>query len=253
MGNKEIHYRYGISFLLIVIIQLIAFAYFDVPQLVDKFSFALTISSLILAILAIFYTVASGDKQSNQLEKILEANATLSNVVKDIQNATESVTDLTQKIPEHFSNIHNKIDSFASSYQGLTKVKIDEMAEEPIARNVECNDLTSFKAMLGRMHFRSMLIIYLFQSFKHRGIKINLGVFESLDISSSEYAVGTLSGFCSTGLIEFAIHSDVIIPTHCAQVVTKNIEDVLNIISEVVGEDSKMLITETIEKVKKFK
>ena len=45
MHNREIHYRYAISYLLATIILIVALAYYDVPNLVDKFSFALTLSS----------------------------------------------------------------------------------------------------------------------------------------------------------------------------------------------------------------
>jgi len=72
--NKELHYRYIVSYLLAAIILLVALAYYNVPDLVDKFSFALTLSSLLLAILAIFYTIISAQKQDSQLTRLVETN-----------------------------------------------------------------------------------------------------------------------------------------------------------------------------------
>ncbi|MFM4705911.1 hypothetical protein [Aeromonas caviae] len=96
MEKREIHYLYAMSYLISLIVLIISLAYYDVPELVDKFSFALTLSSLLLAVLAIFYTIISANKQDSQFFKIIEATSQLSGVVKNIDSAANSMILLTK-------------------------------------------------------------------------------------------------------------------------------------------------------------
>ena len=50
MNNREIHYRYALSYLIILLIMSVGFGLFNVPNLVDKVSFSLTVTSLVLEI-----------------------------------------------------------------------------------------------------------------------------------------------------------------------------------------------------------
>ena len=101
-SNREFHYRYIVSYLLVAIILLVALAYYDVPNLVDKFSFALTLSSLLLAVLAIFYTIISAQKQDLQLTKLVETNASLGSAASEITSAARDMRLFAQEAPRHF-------------------------------------------------------------------------------------------------------------------------------------------------------
>lgn len=85
MGTRELHYRYAISYLIILVIASIGFGLYDVPNLVDKVSFALTVTSLVLGVVAIIYTFVSANKQDAQLTRLIETN-------HDISSASIQIT-----------------------------------------------------------------------------------------------------------------------------------------------------------------
>jgi len=110
MSNSKIHYRYAISYLVSAIILLLALSYYNVPDLVGKLSFALTLSSLLLAILAIFYTIISAYKQESQFSKLIETNYDLKAAAKEIKTASENINTTLSDFPSHFKKIGSKID-----------------------------------------------------------------------------------------------------------------------------------------------
>ncbi|MCX4191344.1 hypothetical protein [Methylophaga sp. OBS1] len=250
MKNREIHYRYGISYLLIIIVMLISFAYYEVPHLVERVSFALTVSSLLLAILAIFYTIISGNKQSTQLEKVIEANTTLSNSIHDIQSASSSIAHLTKDIPKQFTNIHSKIDSLSKSYQGLPKDTSEDANSNGEMRQEA--DLSTFRCTIARMHFAAMVVLYVFERSFSLDKPIPSEVFEELELGT-EYSIGALTGYSATGLIEFKIHSDEVVPTHCAKVITENIKAELESLCEILSDSSKEYLQSKLKEVDELK
>jgi predicted PurR-regulated permease PerM len=95
---------------------LLALFYFDVPELVDKLSFSLTLSSLLLAILAIFYTIISANKQDINLTKIIETNSDLKSAAKTITNVSQTMDTALNEFPSHFRSIRSKIDTLTNNF-----------------------------------------------------------------------------------------------------------------------------------------
>ena len=127
---KELHYRYLISYLISAIILLFALAYFDVPALVDKLSFALTISSLVLAVLAIFYTVVSAQKQDLQLTKLIETNASLNNAANDITSAASEMRTFAREAPQHFQSLRATLDNMSADFDTVRSAPAPEQPQE---------------------------------------------------------------------------------------------------------------------------
>lgn len=244
MDNKELHYRYAISYLLSIIVLIVALAYYDTPDLVDKFSFALTLSSLLLAFLAIFYTIVSAHKQDAQFSRILEATSKLGSSVSDINDAAKSISRLTNDIPEHFQSINSKIDGIQFDYQALTKVeKKSELATNP----EDDEDDTNIKDMIFDLHFRGMAVLYFFSRSYGNGKAIDYSDFDKFEMADSKYAVAFLSGFSATKLIEFTLHKDSIIPVRCDLKLMSKLKSIIETISEVVDDDVSKRLLEMIK------
>lgn len=240
MGNKELHYRYAISYLLSIIVLIVALAYYDTPDLVDKFSFALTLSSLLLAFLAIFYTIVSAHKQDAQFSRILEATSKLGSSVSDINDAAKSISRLTKDIPEHFQSINSKIDGIQFDYKSLTKI---EQKSELATNPEEDEDDSNIKQIIFDMHFRGMAVLYFFTSSYGNGKTIDYSDFDKFEMADSKYAVAFLSGFSATKLIEFTLHKDSIIPVRCDPTLMNKLKSLIQSISEVIDDEvSKKLI-----------
>jgi len=189
MQNKNVHYKYAISYLLSIIILLVSLAYYDTPNLVDKFSFALTLSSLLLAILAIFYTIISAHKQDSQFSKIIEATSTLSGSVMDIDKAAKSISSLTNDIPNQFKSINSKIDRMHNSYKALSETEqaLSSQTKETQDKDI---DKTAFKLSkaVQRLHFSAMSVLYMFTIASNHSKSIEFSDFDDFEMASLDYA-----------------------------------------------------------------
>lgn len=235
MQNKEIHYNYAIATLLLSIILLIAFAYFDTPNLVDKFSFALTLSSLLLAILAIFYTIISANKQDSHFAKIIEATSKLNISTDEINKAAVSISSLTKDMPDHFNSINSKIDGLQVTYKALSDK--DKKAEP--TTNEEPHPLPSVSRAIAQLQFRGMAVLYFFTMSSYKGKTIEYDDFDPELLANGEYAIGFLNAFQATGLIGIKLHKGSIISTYCDTSLYKNLKNELDAVISAISPDSK--------------
>lgn len=222
--NRELHYRYTISYLLSALVLLIALAYFKVPDLVDKLSFALTLSSLLLAILAIFYTIVSAQKQDTQLAKLVETNAAISTAATEIRAVSRQLGEFAQEAPQHFQELGSKLDNLMSSYSTVASSTMGNQ-QSTIATDSELPaiDVLGFTKMFGKLHFAAMGVLYLFERCNDRNTGIERDTWKELRICTLHYAVGLLNGLEAAGLVSYKIHNGAVVPSWCAQVVTETI------------------------------
>ncbi|MFQ2623001.1 hypothetical protein ACSZOI_12365 [Aeromonas caviae] len=246
MEKREIHYLYAISYLISLIILIISLAYYDVPELVDKFSFALTLSSLLLAVLAIFYTIISANKQDSQFFKIIEATSQLSGVVKNIDSAANSMILLTKEIPVQFQSISTKIDGIQSLYKSPTEMEINRELEVDESE-LSNEELVHLKSIIGEMQFAGMAVLYMFVKAFRKGKSIEYADFEDFNIATLDYAVGMLSGFEATKLIDFKLHKNSIIPIHCDKFLAENLRKELDLVVSIVEEKSATKLSTSME------
>jgi len=103
----------------------------------------------------------------------------------------------------------------ADKYSSLSTDKLASKGKsEDYLSSIELNiDADTFYKMIGNIYFTAMAVLYLFSQSSFKGKNIELSSFDNLEISSSDYAIGFLNGFETTGLIDFKIHENVIIPS----------------------------------------
>lgn len=234
--NKELHYRYALSYLLSALVLIVALAYYEVPNLVDKFSFALTLSSLLLAILAIFYTIISAQKQDIQLTKLVETNSSLNSVAEDIRSAANDMRVFAHEAPQHFKNIGHKLDGISANYETLKSTQTSQPT--PLIESAKSPpdiDDGKFTWIMGHLQFSAMAVFYLFERSQFKSKNIEIDTFERLEIGSHDYAIGVLTVLEATGLITFKYHKSEIIPTNCTRVVRENIQDTMKRIAGVIA------------------
>lgn len=238
-------------------IVLLSFRYYEVPNLVEKMSFALTLSSLVLAVLAIFYTVVAAQKQDLQLAKLIETNASLGGAATQIRDAAEDVRLFARDAPTHFQSLGQKLDQLSSSYRTLRSIdspsaaqqgkdpslKLAETPPTVTAANATQStiapptiDLGHFRWMFIQMQFGAMAALYLFTKSHGRDRCITAQIVEKVGIGTLPYVVGFLNGMEAAGLLEFKIHNDEIIPVMCKDLVKENIrsqiDDLVNIMKK---------------------
>ncbi|ENI8077476.1 hypothetical protein ACS0KF_002574 [Vibrio vulnificus] len=246
--NKELHYKYIISYLLTAIILLLSLAYFEVPDLVDKFSFALTLSSLLLSVLAIFYSIIASNKQDEQFVKVIEANGKLKSSVEDIQSASKAISKLANDIPEHFSRIDGKLTDLSSRYSSMANedTKVVQSSTKALYAGIGGKELMG---MVFRLQFSGMAVLYAFiKSSLHGGI-LDLEFIDELDGVDGSYSVGVLNGFEVTGLIDFSVHERSIITKYCDKILYEEYRHILGAVVDSVSEKQADRLTKMINQI----
>jgi len=124
----KVHATYVLGILLMVIIVLFTVRWGGIPDLVKYVSFALTTTSLLLAVLAIAYSIYANTSLSSTLSHLSASASTLSSSVQDLQGVSARLT--------------NKVDDIPTSVEGVTKriedthallKRMSERADEPVA------------------------------------------------------------------------------------------------------------------------
>jgi len=243
--NKELHYKYIISYLLAAIVLLISLAYFDVPQLVDKFSFALTLSSLLLSVLAIFYSIIASNKQDEQFVKVIEANGKLKSSVEDIQSASNLISRLANDIPEHFNRLDGKLTDLSSAYSSMANENISNAEPSKSAPNDEI-ELAQLRKMVFQLQFAGMAVLYAFIVSSMKSKPLNLDSFQEIDVDVS-YAIGILNGFQTTGLIDFTIHEEAIISKFCNSALSKQYKMIIDAVIKTVNKEASVRLEDRLE------
>ena len=173
MTNKEWRYIITIIVLIEAFIAYISFIYAGNASALGYVSFAGTITSIILAVLAIGYTYGESVKQKNSSDTVVDQITKLNEVIKNIQLESESLNQistineellqLSKNFKEGTDNTHNKVDSV-----NQTLNKILSESERIPQKNAEIQntfDKTSLSQLLtkernGIMDI-SLLTIYL--------------------------------------------------------------------------------------------
>ncbi|MBA2779544.1 hypothetical protein [Billgrantia kenyensis] len=118
--NRNIHFSYIIAIMAFIIIGLISVKWSEVPRLTEYISFALTVSSLLLATLAIAYAFYSGENLSLTLQKISESSTEIKYAAQNINTLTNEI----KEIPDSIKKVTSKVDSSNKLLENLSKEKM---------------------------------------------------------------------------------------------------------------------------------
>lgn len=108
-SKYKVHSFYILFILVSIIIGLVSVKWSDVPGLVDYFTFALTLSSLILAGLAIVYSIYSNTSISSSLTEITSAASSVRKASTDIGISNRELKKEIEKIPVRFDAVEENI------------------------------------------------------------------------------------------------------------------------------------------------
>jgi hypothetical protein len=106
----KIHAFYILLMLLITIVLLVSVRWGDVPLLVQYFSFALTLSSLLLAILAIIYSFYSSSSASQSIVTLSNLSNQIAQSATHLGNTTTELSSQISKLPQHLLDVKGKVE-----------------------------------------------------------------------------------------------------------------------------------------------
>lgn len=158
------HYVYAIVILVLAIIALVSYKFSNCDSLVALISFAATVSSIILSVLAIFMTVLSGESMNKLRDSMIGLQSIPSDVKtavistiddmkkssEELNRATEASNETIEKLNQAVSakmtelekHVLNRLDSHqaatlrAINERNLTNLQGDNMGQEDIPDNI---------------------------------------------------------------------------------------------------------------------
>lgn len=150
----KIHSIYILSILLSTIVILITIKWSNIPGLKDYISFALTVFSLGLAVIAIIYSMYSNSSLSSSLNMLEYSSKKLSDTSNILLESTKNLSENILCIPQAIEKVENRItqthDLVKSLNLGNSSPNIINRASEMLPKNLldEFVKSTSYNSLI---------------------------------------------------------------------------------------------------------
>jgi uncharacterized membrane protein len=250
MNNREIHYRYALSYLIILLIMSVGFGLFNVPNLVDKVSFSLTVTSLVLGVVAIIYTFISANKQDAQLSKLIDTNANMSSAANEIRYAATAITEQVGTIPPRLDLLDEKLSNIPRSSQ-TSHSGLAGTANNSIATDIAMPEYTldQLKKFIVSLPFSGMACLYLFQRAREHTININEKLVARITTIPYLYFIGLLTYADASGLISYTVSEGTITPVSSITVFSDNIVRLVRGVLDYMDEHQKPMLKNMLDAI----
>lgn len=110
-NTQKIHFLYIIGILIFIIICLFTFNFGNQDKLVDYISFALTITSLFLALISIIYAFYSNSSLSQTLVQLNDASKKVDKASSKLSLSTIALNQKIENIPIILNKLEGKLDN----------------------------------------------------------------------------------------------------------------------------------------------
>lgn len=202
ISNREFHYRYAIAALILAICVAVGFGLYDDPRLVDKMSFALTVNSLVLSVVAIVYSFMASNKQDIQLAKLVETNTRISSAASDISATSKEMNDHLRELPKRLDAVDKRLIELknASLQTSSAAVNAQLTADDPDRK--EGPDGISFTEFLTELTFAGIGSNYLFYKALLAGQVITPEMCEGEHLADYMFHVGNLQAAEASGYLD---------------------------------------------------
>lgn len=138
------HYVYVIIILILSIVGLVSYRFSNCDSLVTLISFAATISSIILSVLAIFMTVLSGES----MNKLRDSLIGLTSIPGDVKLAVSSTIDDMKKYSEELNKATEANTENIENYNRAVETKMLDL-ESHVLKRLDMHQESTLKAING--------------------------------------------------------------------------------------------------------
>lgn len=243
-NNDYLHYRYVIFILVLALVSIFSYYFCGNDELVKTISFAGTLASIILSVLAIFITVLSNDSLSSMIHKIHDLYEAIKDIPSTIDNSITSLTSSTRQLRDNMNELNaflpelkaemSKVDEHIKenneAIKALSSQQVSE-TENSINKNESIKIDEFFKFYLQGCSFIGLCLIYLLYVTAEKKKSISLAEYcQKIDVNSSiQYDFGFYIACRATGLFLSDLSPDekfVIFNVAFAKKISK--EDIVN-------------------------
>lgn len=161
MGDAELklrktHEAYILIILVSVIVVLVAVKWRDIPDLTNLLSFALTLSSLILALVAIGYAVYSNTSIERSVATLAAASDTVSESASRITSSSESLrgdlkslSEITGLIGSRIDHQHGQLEKIAAQLETDSRKSTSPSIPKEPSKGFDSKDFVSRSSIYG--------------------------------------------------------------------------------------------------------
>jgi hypothetical protein len=129
--NRALHFKYWIGILLAAIILIAAAAWGADPKLADKVNFAVGVTSVILALLAIYVTMAFSTLFSNNVVTFLGLNSRIEDSAAKLITATADLNQKLEIIPTGFKDLVQAVQTSSERVDALIAQRTTASTTQP--------------------------------------------------------------------------------------------------------------------------
>jgi hypothetical protein len=222
--NHHIHYRYTIGILVGLMIILLTIKWTELESVANYISFAATVASLLLAVVAIIYSFLSNNSFSSSVSKIEIAADTVRAETEKLNDTIKSFDDVIRQIPDSIKNVESRLHETneaikASSQSTGASAPEKDWSPKNIQYFIDSSSWYGLKSMLiCKMSYTGKRTFNLFN------------VCESAKTLSFDYAYGYIVAATSAGILKHGAEGHVLEVTYFSEgfssLVEKRIKEV---------------------------
>ena len=202
---NKLHFLY-ITGILIAIIILLSTAKFGAnDNLIAYLSFALTVTSLFLSLLAIIYAYISNSTFGDTISSLNKSSSDISNNAKNLESITKTLDDKFEKLPQFLKDLENKVD-WTNAYLYDQYERSQVIPQEPLDQEIPQNYIDKFLNQSSTMGLYALYAVYL--SWKNEKPFTLKQLYDNVELLSMEYTMGYLTSVSSFGVFTILDYSD---------------------------------------------
>lgn len=136
--QRKLHERYILFILLSVLVGVLTVKWSDVPRLTEYLSFALTLASLLLAVMAIGYAIYSNHGLETNLVSLVSSIGEVKEIASSLSNSSLTLSNDIQGLSERTGGMDLRLTQIAENTraQEQSKVAVKEQALTGLSDNI---------------------------------------------------------------------------------------------------------------------
>ena len=223
--KSSIHFNYITGILITIIICLVTIKWSKITNFTDYIMFASAITSIVLAILAIFYAVYANTAFEKNIGSLNYSSADITKSTYELKNVIDHLKMKMDDLPGMLKNLDDKISSTQNEIKNLSQPLKSEVKTEN-KEEFRTEIITSF---FNSTSYASLLLFFLVKNsflkktpikFKESLVKVN--------ISNFDYCYGYLIAVSAIGFLQFTYNDDILNITYLSEKIIEPFEKKLS-------------------------
>jgi len=206
MKNVGLHFVYVTVILVSLVVGLITIQIGGSETVVGYISFAATIASLILAVLAIIYSFVSNANQSTFHSQINDATGSLGKTAAQLQASSDEISKRVLSIPALLSSVEASVNS---SKELLMKIQGEKQNTKPEVPENTQGSSDQLELLLEYSSYLGTMALYISKVSFEMKQALPLAKLEEFFDEDFRFLHGYLSSLDAMGIVEYHLVDDV--------------------------------------------